>query len=112
MEAAVSQLYTDYIIRQVDYCGFKLVKLAGSIARLMSVEEDLCSRIYMDFKKILYHNISDIHKAELLLQQITLCGGMFGYVEFVGLYPVHEVFKYKSKSGCFRDSATNRRSER
>ena len=112
MEAAVSQLYTDYLIRQVDYCGFKLVKLAGSVARLVRVEEDLCARIYLDFKKILHHNISDIHKAELLLQQITLCGGMFGFIEFSSLYPVREVFKYKAKSGCFRDLATNRRSEK
>ncbi|RDD37309.1 hypothetical protein TrispH2_010435 [Trichoplax sp. H2] len=111
MGLAVSQLYTDYFIRQLDYCGFKLVKLAGGIRRLMAVEESLCSRIYMDFKKILHNNISDINKAELLLQQIIICGGMFGYVEFVSIYPLHQVFKYQARSGCFKNSARNRRSQ-
>lgn len=94
------QVIALYLAQLAD-CNDLLTLLAKPYGGIKPLQNALCQKIYRDFSHKLKKGLKSITAQDLLLEQIIVCGGYFGYKEFIDDSFIRMILKWQRKDGCF-----------
>ncbi|EDV19264.1 uncharacterized protein TRIADDRAFT_62278 [Trichoplax adhaerens] len=88
-------------LAQLAKCDEQLRLLAKPYGEIESLKNALCSKIYTELIGELKKGLKSITSQDLFLEQIIVCGGYFGYKEFIDDSFIRMILHWQRRNGCF-----------
>ena len=88
-------------LAQLANCNDLLKLLAKPYGGVESLQNALCQKVYTDFSNKLKKGLKSITSQDLFIEQIIVCGGYFGYKEYIDDSFIRMILKWQRKDDCF-----------